>query len=248
MIKIPQKLKKDGIFQAIFDVRFTSRDLPEVVVGRLAGHGHWKGWDVQRLPVADIPATIRHQDPNLQFQPLFELREKSGLRLVRISDRAFSCHALPPYPGWTAWEPELKADIDLLHNSLDDFVATRLGLRYINALTPEHLVSDTSDLRVSVRVADAPLAGPLILNYQRDCDAEHMAIVRIASREFVTNPVPADLTAIIDVEVYTPAGFTSKSPQQATAWLGLAHTQLKEEFFRLFSDELLERLLEGGTE
>jgi uncharacterized protein (TIGR04255 family) len=245
MAKIPKKLKKDAIFQAIFDIRFTSRDLPEVVVGKLAGHSRWKGWDVQRLAFADIPTTIRQQDPTLQFQPLFELRDRSGARLVRVGDRSLSCHALAPYPGWTAWQPELDTAIDLLHQSFDDFVATRFGLRYINALTPEHFVKDISDLRVSVKIADAPCAGPLVLNYQQDRDVDHTAIVRISSREFVINPMPTDLSAIVDVDVFTPPSFTSNDPNQGKMWLVDAHTQLKDEFFRLFHVEMLEKLSEG---
>jgi uncharacterized protein (TIGR04255 family) len=248
MAKIPTKLKKDAIFQAIFDVRFTCGELPEVVVGKLAGHTRWKGWAVQRLAVADIPAAIRQQDPSLQHQPLIELQEKSGVRLVRIGDRSLSCIALPPYPGWTAWEPELNAVIDLLHQSFDDFVATRFGLRYINSMTPEHFIKGTGDLRVSVSVADAPLAGPLMLQYRRNRDVDHAAMIRIAARDFVANPMPADLSAIIDVDVFTSEKYRSTDPKQAKAWLGSAHTVLKEEFFRLIPDEILEKLSEGGSE
>lgn len=244
MAKIPKKLKKDGIFQAIFDIRFTSGDLPEVIVGKLASHSLWKGWDVQRLPISDIPATLRHQDPNLQFQPLFELKEKGGRRLVRIGDRSFSCVALPPYPGWTAWQPELNAAIDVIYQSFGDFTAKQLGLRYINTMTPDLLIKDTSDLRISVNVAGAPLQGPLVLNYQREASKDHIAIIRIASRDFVLNPSPPDLSEIIDIDVSTLATFSSNNSKIAVAWLGDAHTLLKEEFFRLFTDETIDKLAE----
>jgi uncharacterized protein (TIGR04255 family) len=244
MIKIPDKLKKDAIFQALFDVRFTCRDLPEVVVGKLAGNAHFKGWAVQRLAFADLPASLRQRDPALQHQPLMELRGNAN-QLVRIGDRSLSCHVLPPYPGWTAWQPELNAEIDLLYALFEDFTAVRFGLRYINALTLQHFVKDVSSLRLAVNVADAPFHGPLILNYQRERDSDHIAIVRVASREFVTNPLPSDLAAVVDIDVSTPAKFSSTDTNQAKAWLLIAHTQLKEEFFPLFSDETLEKLIKG---
>jgi uncharacterized protein (TIGR04255 family) len=244
MARIPDKLKKDSIFQAAFDVRFTCRDLAEVVVGRLAGQPQWKQWDVQRLPVADIPSAIRQQDPTLQFQPLLELRAKDSARLVRIGERSFSCHALLPYPGWTVWKPELSAAIDLLYGSFEDFAATRFGFRYVNTMTPDHFINDVADLRLAVRVADAPLGSPLMVNYQRNRDDDHIAVVRIASREFVSNPVPSTLSAVVDIDIYTPEKYVSRDEKQAAVWLESAHVQLKEEFFQLFTDEILEKLRE----
>ncbi len=72
MSDLPLKLKNDPISEAVFEVRFTSSVLPELVVGGLAAH--WKGLTAQRFPAAEIPPAIRRADPNLQFQPLMELR------------------------------------------------------------------------------------------------------------------------------------------------------------------------------
>jgi uncharacterized protein (TIGR04255 family) len=247
MTKIPNKLKKDAIFQALFDIRFTSRDVtPEIITGKLASHSRWKGWSVQRLAFADIPAAVRQQDPALQFQPLIELHSAHG-RLVRIGERSLSCHTLAPYPGWTVWEPELRATIDVLHSSFENLVVTRFGLRYINAVGPEHFINSVGELRLSVKIAGASPAGPLLLHYQHDRDPDHVAIVRISSREFVVNPQPPDLAAVIDVDVFTPASFSTADPEAAKAWLGRAHELAKEEFFRLIPDNIVRKLTEGKT-
>ena len=244
MAKIPDKLKKDAIFQAVFDIRFTSKDVtPEIVTGKLASHAQWRGWSVQRLAFADIPAAVRQQDPGLQFQPLIELHNAG--RLVRIGERSLSCHTLAPYPGWTVWEPELRAAIDALLSSLENLVVTRFGLRYLNAIGPEHFINGVGELRLSVSVAGASLSGPLLVHFQHDRDPQHVAIVRISSREFVTNPQPPDLAAIVDIDVFTPASFSSADPNAAKAWLGRAHELEKEEFFRLIPDDIVEKLTEG---
>jgi len=245
MAKIPDKLKKDAIFQALFDIRFTSKEVtPEIVTGKLASHNQWKGWSVQRLAFADIPAAVRQQDPGLQFQPLIQLQTAG--RLVQIGERSLSCHTLAPYPGWTAWEPELRAAIDVLHSSFENLQVTRFGLRYMNAVGPEHFINTVGELRLSVRVADASLAGgPLLLHYQHDRDPEHVALVRVSSREFVVNPQPPDLAAVIDVDVFTPASFSSADPDAAKAWLERAHELEKEEFFSLIPDDIVQKLTEG---
>jgi uncharacterized protein (TIGR04255 family) len=243
MATLPDRLKKDAIFEALFDVRFTCTDLPEVIIGKLAGHNQWKGWNVQRLVFADIPAAVRQQDPTLQYQPLMELRSNSG-RLVRIGERSLSCHTLAPYPGWTAWQPELATTMEVLYSAFENLQVTRFGLRYINGLSPEHFINGVGELLISVTVADAALVGPLLLHYQHERDAEHVAVVRVASREFVTNPQPSNLSAIVDVDIFTPANFVSPGVESAKMWLGRAHEFAKEEFFRLIPSDILKKLRE----
>jgi hypothetical protein len=43
VIRIPKKLKDDPIVEALFEVRFTSKEVvPEVVLGKLASREEWK--------------------------------------------------------------------------------------------------------------------------------------------------------------------------------------------------------------
>jgi uncharacterized protein (TIGR04255 family) len=97
MARIPAKLKKDPIAEATFDLRFTSGDLPEVVVGALAAH--WKGFTAQRLPIADVPATIREQDQTFRYQPIIELRSSDHSRLVKIGNTCCPIMRFAPIRG-----------------------------------------------------------------------------------------------------------------------------------------------------
>jgi uncharacterized protein (TIGR04255 family) len=242
MASLPRKLKKDPIAEAIFDIHFTCRDLPEVVVGLLASH--WKGFTAQRLPVAEIPQAIRKVDPNFQYQPLMELRRSGHPRVVKIGEQVLSYHALAPYPGWSQWNPELIEVIDFVFSTFDGVVATRLGLRYVNALTQDHFISDISSLNFTVSVGGTALDVPLNLNYLTK-DGEHReALIRVASRQFVTNPGSVDLLALIDVDVFTPKDFESSDPSKAKNWLVDAHEFEKREFFRLFDEKLIRKLRE----
>jgi len=241
MARIPVKLKKDPIAEAIFEIRFTSGGLPEVVVGTLAAH--WEGFIPQRLAAADIPATIRTQDPNLQYQPLLELRRSECPRLIKIGEKMLSYHALPPYPGWSILEPELNVTIDFLFSSLNQFEATRLGLRYVNVLTDEHFIENVNSLSLAISVADAPLGVPMNLNYLETHGSDYLGLVRLASKDFVGNPSPG-LSALVDVDVFTPPTFRSTDPVRAKAWLNEAHIFEKSQFFRLFSDDWLDKMEE----
>ena len=76
---LPEKLKNDAIAEAVCEVRFECEEsvsLPEIVVGRLAEFETWRDYQKVRLPISDIPVSIRYQDPNLKNQPVLELREE----------------------------------------------------------------------------------------------------------------------------------------------------------------------------
>jgi uncharacterized protein (TIGR04255 family) len=111
-------------------------------------------------------------------------------------------------------------------------------------LTPNHSVRGAKTLNFNVAVAGAPLDAPLNLNYLRIRGEQHRAIVRIASKEFVQNPA-VNLSALVDIDVFTPADFSSADVNQARDWVSKAHEFLKEEFFGLLTDELKQKLMEG---
>jgi uncharacterized protein (TIGR04255 family) len=188
MVRIPKKLKNDPIVEALFEVRFTSNELPEVVLGKLASREEWKAYKTVRLPMADFPAAIRDSDPNLVHQPLWQLQSADGRRVLKFGPRMFSFHALQMYPGWSTFEPELLSAASYLFQTLGQFTVTRYGFRYMNVLTKEHFVSNLADLNFEVRLAGNALTCPMNLNYERRHSADHRAIVRIAPKEFVQNP------------------------------------------------------------
>src|SRR2546427_129180 len=104
---IPAKLKQDAIVEAIFEIRFDTSTIPEVLLGRLADYAPWKAFEQRRLPAYEIPDPVRQVDPNLRYTPVFELQHAAGQRSVRIGAHVLSYHQLAPYVGWPAFKPEL---------------------------------------------------------------------------------------------------------------------------------------------
>jgi uncharacterized protein (TIGR04255 family) len=184
----------------------------------------------------------RQADPNLAYEAVLERRDAK--RVVKIGDRVFSYHALSPYPGWDLWEPELLRALEFVFTTVEGFAARRIGFRYINVLTSDHSVHSAKALNFSVAVAGASLDAPLNLNYLRTPSELHSAMVRIASKEFVQNPV-SGLSALVDIDIFSPPGFSTADISQAKEWISQAHDCLKEEFFGLLTDTLKQPLMEG---
>lgn len=246
---LPRKMRRDTIAEALCEIRFSCSEgaqIPELVMGKLAGAQPWTTFNKVRLPISDIPASMRILDPNLKYQPSLELRSPDGLALVKIGESVLSVHRLAPYPGGDAFEIEVQQALNVLFSSLSAMHLVRLGLRYINVFTrEEHGVTSVSDLDQSVTVAGSPLVTPVNLNYFKTHGPEHTSLVRIAAPEFVAGPMAKPFTALVDVDVFTPAGFNCSDLEHAKRWLSEARVMEKREFFSLFTQSLREQLIES---
>jgi uncharacterized protein (TIGR04255 family) len=250
-MKVPRKLRKDTIAEAICEIRFLSiesQQLPEMALGKLGGLPLWQDYKKVRLPVADVPLALRLRDPNLVYQPVMEFRSEKADKLAKLGHNVLSYHLLEPYPGWKEFQTQLHEVIGQLFAVVPDIQVKRLGMRYINLFRLEdHGVPSVGDLNISVSVAGSPLTSPFNLNYLKSCKTksfDHRIAVRIASAEFVSGPKAQNTTVAVDVDIFTPDEFSIQDSKSVKAWIEDAHEIEKTEFFTLFTEAMLERLVE----
>lgn len=242
---IPKKLKQDAIVEAIFEMRFDTPTIPEVLFGRLADFAAWKGFTQRRLPAYEIPAAMRQVDPNLRYAPVFELQDQERQRAVKIGAYVLSYHQSSPYTGWAAFKPELTKAIEGLFAKTDDLTIRRLGFRYLNALRSDaHDINLISDLDLTIAVAGDNVAGGVNLNFTTDLPEKAKCTVRIATADFTQGALPPRTAIVVDVDVFTSESYRTKSEADVTNWLEFAHTHEKEQFFRLLTVETIDALKE----
>lgn len=171
MAKSPIKLKKDGIVEALFEIRFATPMIPEMVVGRLAADvaAMAPQMTLERTPLADLPAPMRRADPSLAYQATLQLRSADGLRIGRVGDNVVSWHILAPYAGWAAFRPEIVQLLERVKKSIEDISIVRAGFRYLNFLNQaDHLVGGIKDLTLDVTIDGKVIDYPINVNYHRD--------------------------------------------------------------------------------
>lgn len=240
----PTELTDDSIIEALCHLRFRSTGTPEVIIGRLSDAPAWKGFLCQRLPVADIPAPIREQDENLRYEPIIQMVNSDGTRMMRIGGNVVSYHMVGKYQGWGEFRPELEKMLAEVFERVDGLEVSRASFRYVNALTSHrHYIDNVHSLRLNLRVADEPLSCPVNLNYVIENDKLHNTLVRIASPVFVKGSMPENTAAVVDVEVYTPASFGSSQLGELLDWINKAHDFEKDAFFPLLPKEALGKLI-----
>lgn len=248
MKTVPQKLKQDAIVEALLEIRFEApRTIPEILLGRLADHDPWKGFRQHSLPVAQIPAAIRRSDTTLRHTAWLELADPSAPRKVRIGEHVISYHHLAPYSGWANFRPELFKTIDGLFLKAPGAIVTRLGLRYINALTSaSHTIARISDLDLTIAAGNEVIHGNVNLNFTTQIQPDTACTVRIATTDFIQGTLPQGSSVVIDVDVFTtPPTWRAKSADDAKTWVESAHTIEKTQFFRLLKQSTIEQLAES---
>lgn len=232
---LPNKLKHDGIVEALLELRFESDTIPEVFLGRIIDHQYWRGFQQRRLPAYEIPAQLRHVVPNVRYAPIIELIGPDEKAALRFGPSVLSYHRTRPYVGWTNFKPELERVVETLFETTENISVNRLGFRYLNVLTPTlHQINSIADLDLKLTIANDELSTNVNVNLTTSVSTNSSCTVRIATKEFVQG-VPLDTSVFIDVDVFTNEGFSTSDKAVVNAWVADAHAQEKTEFFHLFT-------------
>jgi uncharacterized protein (TIGR04255 family) len=153
---------------------------------------------------------------------------------------------MAPYVGWNRFRAELDEAIDGLFQKAGDVTIRRLGLRYLNALTPDvHGIQSISDLDLRLAIAGENLSDSVNVNLQKELSSDTQCTVRIATPNFVAGVVPKGTSIVVDVDISTKDVFRTKEAARVKDWVEFAHTNEKEQFFRLLTDETIDALRES---
>lgn len=242
---IPSKLKHDAILEALIEVRFEppANLAAEAVVGKLVNCDDWAALIQNRLPLADIPAPVRQMDVNMRHQPIIEMVNESRSMAVKVGERVMSLHVFKPYPGWEEFFPKIRGLIQHLFGALSDVTVHRLGLRYINAFIPGvHGIEALASLQLNIKVANESVFSNYNFNYITQRGNDLQCLVKVASPDFVQGSLPKDVSGFVDVDVYTPTSFKTNLSEKMFEWLEAAHVYEKEMFFKLLSEDQIQRM------
>ncbi|WP_290569081.1 TIGR04255 family protein [Idiomarina sp.] len=242
---IPEKLKKDTIVEALFEVRFSSPSISEVVIGKLCDNPQWESFEQVRLAAADMPQKLRDSDPSLRYQPLIQLENRDVSTNVRIGGSVLSIHRLVPYSGWNNFKDYLTEALKYLERTIKELEYTRFGLRYVNLLSKSgHAINRIDDLNLNFTVGGGKVSDNFNFTFYNQLNAELASQVRITTPHYLSaDRIPTDTLCAIDVDIFTPddAVFLEQQPD-VLSWLDRAHDNEKEIFFSLFDEDWLKKM------
>lgn len=244
MASLPKKLKQDAIVEALFEIRFEHQSIAEVVLGQLVSATAWSGYRTVRLPLAELPSSIRESDTNLRFQPVIQLQRPTPGEIIKIGPNMASIHVLSPYPGWSSFNQRIETLISAIYKAVTSPYIARSSLRYVNALTAVHGMRGFSDLNFKFEVDGSQPSNELMASYRFGARPQIRGQVSIASPSHVAGAVPPGTVAFVDVEMSTASPLGHITHDNLTAWVQEAHDAEKEAFFVLWPEEKLNALRE----
>ena len=145
MNKLPVSINPCPIIEAIFEIRFESSLPDDAIFGIIYNQFKDEFQQVKQLPVLQLPAAIRTQDPNLKFTPHYKIKKDNFI--IQIGPIVFSLVNLKDYCGWDNFSKKIY---DTYNNLLELKLINkhyRTALRYINVF-PDINVFNKSNLKI----------------------------------------------------------------------------------------------------
>lgn len=130
--KLPSKLGKEPLVEAVFEMRFessvpASSVWPGILYGKLPGEK-----TMENFPAFGIPKEMRDGDPNLRFVPLCKL--SWGDYWIIIGDRLFAVASKIPYQGWSDFKEAISKAFEIVLKSETITTVSRCSIKYIDIL------------------------------------------------------------------------------------------------------------------
>jgi len=150
--KLPTKLKKEPLLDAVFEIRFSSKVpassiLPGILFNNLSGEKI-----IEQQPAAQLPKQMRDVDPNLQFAPLIRIQWKEYILLIGDRNVAIACKM--PYPGWTKFKNAIIQVVKILSEVETIESIQRYSLKYVDLIPFSNLKEQVSSVNLHIRLGD----------------------------------------------------------------------------------------------
>jgi len=240
--RIPVRLKKEPLIEAVWEIRFTSAKpsvadlLPGLVFKALPD----KYPNIVRLPSADIPAPIVEHDPKLRYVP--KIRLEGGDQAVQIGEHVVSLSCRRPYSGWKTFSEDIRTVIKIVRDTGLIDRLERFSLKYIDLIELDQPPS-LSCLNLELKMGGYEIdTRPVQLRTEiKEGDLIH--IIQIVSPAEASIPGKPDRVSgvLLDIDSIRPMKKNESWPD-VDSHLDDVHLSSKKMFFGLLTPETIDNL------
>lgn len=240
--KIPVKLKKEPLLEAVWEIRFTSTKpsvgdlLPGLIYKALSD----KYPNIVRLPAADIPASIAEHDFNLRYVP--KIRLEGGNHAIQIGEHVLSLSCRRPYSGWRVFSADIRTVIGVVRDTALINQLERFSMKYIDVIELNQ-PPDLSCLNIELKLGGYEInTRPVQLRTEIKED-ELVHVIQIVSPAEAALPGdPRRFTGVL-LDIDTISSIKNKgSWDEVESRLDTVHLAAKKMFFELLTLETIEKL------
>jgi uncharacterized protein (TIGR04255 family) len=240
--RIPVRLKKEPLLEAIWEIRFSGGKSPvaDLLPGMLFKSFPGKYGTAAKLPIADIPAPVIEHDPNLRYVP--KIRLAGVNQAVQIGDRVVSLSCRRPYSGWARFSADIREVAKAVQETGLVDRLERFSLKYIDLIELEKPVG-LALLNLDIKMGGYELAAkPVQLRTEiKENDLTH--IIQIISPAEVELPGTEGRLkgVLVDIDSIKPMR-DDESWDALQQRLDDVHVACKRMFFSILKPETIEAL------
>jgi len=236
MNKLPVKLNICPIKEAVIEIRYTS-ELPSEAIFGITYSKINKFFDnMHKLPILQIPESVRNQDINLTYQPHYNfIKDKIN---CKIGPHIISFSNFDEYAGWHTFYPFVKKTLEEIKPLGVISNPERIGIRYTNLFN--NTILDKINLNIKYKNKQFITEN---FNLRTESEEEKFTIILQISNNIPMKIANKELIgSLIDIDcIYN---FTNKMNffEIYETILNSGHELEKKKFFDLLKSEFLNSL------
>lgn len=241
--RIPIRLKKEPLLEAVWEVRFTSHrpSVADLLPGLIYQALQNKYPEIIRLPAADIPAPIAEQDPKLRYVP--KIRLARGNQAVQIGEHVVSLSCQRPYTGWNTFSADIRELIEVVRRTELIERLERFSLKYIDLIQLEQ-PPNLGCLNIALQLGGQEISTAPVQLRTEIKESGILHIIQIVSPAEVAIPgeprrYSGVLLDIDSINTFPEDGAWEEVDKQLDA----VHWASKKTFFNLLTPETIDRLV-----
>ena len=233
MDKLPVSIDPCPIAEAIFEIRFETSYPGDAIFGIIYKQFKEKFPKVTKMPVLQLPAAIREQDPNLRYTPHYKLSRDEFI--IQLGPNVFSLINTGQYCGWQVFFNTINETCDIISELKIIEKQKRTALRYINIFNGINIF-DKSTLAVHLTTENlSSLKTNLTVDIPYDHGTSTLRMINQAEARIEKKIVRG---SIIDIDTQVAI---EKCVDFADA-INKAHSAEKSLFFSLLQEDFLKTL------
>ena len=229
--KIPNRLNKSALISVSFEIRFEASEVYSDLIALNLANALIKngGGALLNLPVMQIPPSIRSNDLNFRYAPMFGV--KTGDQIVQVGPRVLVV-TVEKYPGWKNFYSIIKASLN--HTSEIRQRTERLGLRTINFFEDNDITNNlTTVIQNGVSLEKKSCNFSIIYK-----EGDSQARFSFANNSIMTKKGESEKRgSYIDID-----SFMEGSPKDMDSALESLHNLSKKDFFESLKQDFIDSL------
>ncbi|MBQ9282178.1 MAG: TIGR04255 family protein [Treponema sp.] len=243
MKSLPIKLKNCPIVETILEIRFSSKLPQDAVFGVIyqALQKSFSTFTVKPQPILQLPSEVRNIDPNMKYQPTYQLINENLSIGICAKSIVFSNKA--PYKGWQCFKEFILSAVELIYDSSVIDKIERIGLRYINII--DSPLADATNLNISLCGESQNKNDVSVLRLEKHLRDAELIVFQLNNNVFVSiNNAPAQKKSMIDIDSIKNINANTHELiiDTFSDILETLHKNEKEHFFGLLRDDYLKQL------